>query len=118
MSKKQLLFIFLAMLAGVLLTALLFEIIIRRQGPLLPPEAVTPSVQYAFGVVCAVSTLVGVFFALRQSAWNPLLRLSFITSPAILVLIDYYLLGEHNFLFCLPLLAVAFCILLHRVMQD
>ena len=36
----------------------------------------------------------------------------------VLVLIDYYLLGERNFLFCLPMLAVAFFILLHRVMQD
>lgn len=118
MTKKQIFFVFLAMLAGVLLTALLFEIVIRRQRSLLPPEAVTPSVQYAFGVVCAASTLVGVFLALRQTGWNPLLRLSLITSPAVLVLIDYYLLGERNFLFCLPLLAVAFFILLHRVMQD
>ena len=118
MTKKQLFIVYLATLAGVAITALMFEIITRRQGALLPPDAVTPSLQYAFGVVCAVSTIVGVFLALRQTGWQPLLRLSLITTPALLVVIDYYLLGERNFLFCLPLLAVAAFILLHRVMQD
>ena len=118
MTKKQLLIIYLLTLLGVLLTALLLEIVTRRQGFLLPPEAVTPSLQYAFGVVCVVSTVVGVFLALRQTAWQPLLRLSLLTSPALLVIIDYYLLGERNFLFCLPFLAVAVGMLLYKVMQD
>ncbi len=35
-----------------------------------------------------------------------------------MVIIDYYLLADRNYLYCLPLLFVVACMLFYRVMQD
>ena len=118
MTKKQTAIIFASMILSTVLTALIFEFIIRRQGPLLPPESITPALKYAFGVCCVLGSIGGAFLALRQKYWNPLLRLSLLTAPALMVIIDYYLLADRNYLYCLPLLFVVACMLFYRVMQD
>ena len=118
MTKRQFFFIFIAMMIAPLITAICFQLVIRQNGPLVPPETFSPSMRYAFGIVCVASTILGVFLALTKSRANPILRMAILTTPALLVLMDYYLMDELNFLFCLPLLAVAACMLLYRVMQS
>ena len=118
MNKKQIAIIFASMLFSTVLTALILHFVIRQTGPLLPAESVTPSLQYAFGMVCVFSSLLGAFLALRQTRWNPLVRMSLLTTPALLVIIDYYLLRDSNFIYCLPLLFVASLMLFYKVMQD
>ena len=72
----------------------------------------------AFGAACALLTILCSFLALRQSQWNPLLRLAMLVTPACMVIIDYYLLADSNMLYCLPVLAVVSFMLLYKVMQS
>ncbi|MCR4920638.1 MAG: hypothetical protein K5945_02885 [Bacteroidaceae bacterium] len=118
MTKRQLFFIFIAMMIAPLITALCFAFFIHQNGPILPPEAVTPSFSYAFGIVCAVSTTLGVFLALNKTRANPILRMALLTTPALMVVMGYYFFDDHNFLYYLPFLAVAAFMLLYRVMQN
>lgn len=118
MTKKKLAILFGAMLFSTLLTALMFELITRKQGPLLPPESVSAEMRYIFGIVCVACTILGLFLSLRQQAWNPLFRMTMLVVPALLVIIDYYLLGDINYLFCLPMLAVAYLMIFYKMMQD
>ncbi len=118
MSKRQFFFFFIAMMIAPLLVAICFQLVIHQSGPMLPPETFSPSMRYAFGIVCVVSTILGVFLALTKSRANPILRMSILSTPALLVVMNYYLMDERNYLFCLPLLAVAAFMLLYRVMQS
>ena len=121
MTRRQFAIAFIFTLVAVIITAFCFEVVTRQHGPLLPAEFATPVTKYVFGIVCVLSTLAGTFFALCMRRWNPLLRLSMLSTPALLTLFDYYLLsdGDKSILYCLALLLVAALMLFYyTVMQD
>ncbi len=106
MSRKNLLFTFIAMYASLGLVVLLLEWYTSTNGPLLDAREV-PTMTYVFSIVVALTTIVSAFYAIRQRNVNPLIRLSMLNTAALLAVMDYYLFYDTNMLACLPILAVA-----------
>lgn len=118
MNKKQFTILFILEYAALLLSAGLLFMLSRRMGPFLDVAALGPQFPYIYGLVCAASTVLGVYLALSRRSWSPVLRLSVLTSPAILVLLDKFLFQDANMVFCLPLLVVASFMLLKNVYDS
>ncbi|MBQ7180746.1 MAG: hypothetical protein IJR87_05570 [Bacteroidaceae bacterium] len=118
MNKKQFTILFILEYAVLLLSAGLLFWLNRRTGPLLDVSALGTQFLYIYGLVCAVSTVLGVYLALSRRSWNPVLRLSVLTSPAILVLFDKFIFQDTNMVYCLPLLVVASFMLLKNVYDN
>ena len=118
MNKKQFTILFILEYVVLLVTAGLLYWLTKRMGPLIDVESLGPNFLYIIGLVCAVSTVLCIYLALSRRRWNPVLRLSFLTSPAILVLMDWLLFQDRNMIYCLPLLAVASFMLLKNVYDN
>lgn len=118
MNKKQFTILFILEYVVLLVTAGLLYWLTRRDGFLIDVETLGPHFSYIFGLVCAVGTVLFVYLALSRRKWNPVLRLSLLTSPAILVLMDWLLFQDRNMIYCLPLLVVASFMLLKNVYDN
>ncbi|MBQ1909402.1 MAG: hypothetical protein II681_07350 [Bacteroidaceae bacterium] len=118
MSKKQFYFCFVAEYVSLILTAVCLWYFTRHAETQIELPVADATFAYAFGAACALLTILCSFLALRQSQWNPLLRLAMLVTPACMVIIDYYLLADSNMLYCLPVLAVVSFMLLYKVMQS
>ena len=107
MSRKNLVLTFVFMCVTTAVGAVVLEIHTSKNGPILDVSAV-PNMAYAYSIVCALSTIVSAFFAIRQrNKWNPLLLLGMLNSAAVLTVLDYYMFYDANMLACLPILAAA-----------
>ena len=118
MSRKLFNICFAIEYASVLLTALAFWFLTRDGHFSFEAAALSPKFTYAFGLCCALFTLAAAFLSIRQTHWNPLFRLALLVTPAIMVLVDYFLLQESNMLYCLPLLVVASFVMLYKENQN
>ena len=87
----------------------------KQIEPYFETEDLGTAFLYFYSIVCAVSTIVAVFLALGLGTGSPVLKLTVLTCPAILVLIDWLLYRDHNMIFCLPVLIVASFMLLKKV---
>ena len=107
MSRKNLVLTFVFMCVTTAVVAVVLEIHTSKNGPILDVVAV-PNMAYAYSIVCALSTIVSAFFAIRQrNKWNPLLLLGMLNSAAVLTVLDYYMFYDANMLACLPNLPAA-----------
>ena len=107
MSRKNLVLTFVFMCVTTAVVAVVLEIHTSKNGPILDVSAV-PNMAYAYSIVCALSTIVSAFFAIRQrNKWNPLLLLGMLNSAAVLTVLDYYMFYDANMLASLPILAAA-----------
>ena len=118
MNKKQFTILFILEYVVLFLSAGLLYRLTHRIGPVIDVAALGRQFPYIYGLVCAVSTVLGVYLALSRRSWNPVLRLSVLSSPAILVLMDWLLFQDSNMIYCLPLLAVASFMLLKNVYDN
>lgn len=108
MSIKQLRIFYLANIVATLLVAGIFELFTRLHGQILLPDSFTAMQQYMINVCFVVVILLSVFLTLRMRQIPLLIRMCTISSSAILVMLDYYVLQDTNLLYFLPLLTVAY----------
>lgn len=84
----------------------------------IPPVSLTPSMIYVFDLVTALSLLASAYLVVRQRMWSPVLRLGLLFSSANLIVLDYFLFGNGNLLYGLPLLLVCLFVLIKHVCDD
>lgn len=106
MQRKTLILTFVSMCIGSLLLAGALEFYTQRNGVILDVED-APNLAYSFSIVCAISTILSTFYAIRQRHWNPLVRLGLLNSAVLLTILDYYMFYDTNMLACLPILVSA-----------
>ena len=116
--KKLFTVLFIAEYVILIFTAVLLWVLNRRIGPFFDVATLDGQFLYIFGIVCAISVILGTYLAISRKIWSPILRLSLLTSPAILVLIDWLMFGHSNMVYCLPFLAVASFMVLKNVYDD
>ena len=110
MTKVKLFYFLLPVLTAVL--ALCLEVLTLDNGPLLGDVAQqNPTILYMVQIVCALSTMLGAFMALKFKHFHPLLRLFMVITPAELVILEYFMFYDTNLLSCLCLLGVAYLML-------
>ncbi len=98
-----------------ILSGVLLYLLNRKVGQLIDPSTLGPHFLYIFGIICAVSTVLCLYLALSRRTWNPVVRLTLLTSPAILILIDWLIFQEPNLKYGLLVLVVASFILFKNV---
>ena len=118
MEKKRFTILFIAEYVILCLTAGLLYLLSHRMETVFDPTTLGSQFLYIFGIVCAISTILGAWLAISRKTWSPVLRLSLLTSPAILVIIDIFLFQDSNMIYSLPLLAVASFMVLKNVYDN